>query len=35
LIDVLCELVNRHQEARKAVTDDVVDAFMAIRKLNW
>jgi len=35
LIDLMTELVKRHQDARKAVTDDIVDAFMAVRKLHW
>jgi len=35
LIEVLCELVSRHQIARKSTTDDVIDAFMAIRKLRF
>ncbi|KAI3796886.1 hypothetical protein L1987_39573 [Smallanthus sonchifolius] len=33
LIDVLTELVERHQAARAAVTDEMVDAFMAVRPL--
>lgn len=31
LITVLTDLVSRHQRARIQVTDDVVDAFMAVR----
>jgi len=33
LIDLLTELVNRHQEARLAVSDDIIDSFMSVRKL--
>eukprot|EP00200_Dunaliella_tertiolecta_P004984 CAMPEP_0202352296 /NCGR_PEP_ID=MMETSP1126-20121109/8550_1 /ASSEMBLY_ACC=CAM_ASM_000457 /TAXON_ID=3047 /ORGANISM="Dunaliella tertiolecta, Strain CCMP1320" /LENGTH=398 /DNA_ID=CAMNT_0048944489 /DNA_START=49 /DNA_END=1245 /DNA_ORIENTATION=+ len=33
LIKVLSDLVARHQKTRAAVTDDVVDAFMAIRPM--
>ncbi|URD79376.1 Tryptophanyl-tRNA synthetase [Musa troglodytarum] len=33
LIEVLSELVERHQRARAAVTDEMVDAFMAARPL--
>lgn len=32
---VLIEMVERHQRARAAVTDDVVDAFMAARPMPW
>jgi len=32
LIDVLHELVRRHQIARDATTDSIIDSFMAIRK---
>ncbi|KAM7274478.1 hypothetical protein ACFE04_016344 [Oxalis oulophora] len=35
LVDVLVELVERHRRARAAVTDDVVDAFMAVRPLVY
>jgi len=35
LIDVLNDLVARHQEARKAVTDDVIEAYMTPRKLHF
>ena len=35
LIEVLSELVLDHQRKRAAVTDDVVDAFMAVRKLQF
>ncbi|PIA65593.1 hypothetical protein AQUCO_00100825v1 [Aquilegia coerulea] len=33
LIEVLTEMVMRHREARSAVTDEMVDAFMAVRPL--
>lgn len=33
LIEVLTELVERHRMARAAVTDEMVDAFMAVRPL--
>ncbi|KAL5983190.1 hypothetical protein ACLOJK_017274 [Asimina triloba] len=33
LIEVLTELVERHRKARAAVTDEMVDAFMAVRPL--
>jgi len=33
LIAVLSELVARHQRARALVTDEMVDAFMAVRPL--
>lgn len=33
LIDLLTEMVERHQRARAAVTDEMVDAFMAVRPL--
>ena len=33
LIEVLTEMVVRHQKARAAVTEDVIDAFMAERPL--
>ncbi|GER39631.1 tryptophan--tRNA ligase [Striga asiatica] len=33
LIEVLTELVERHRRARAAVTDEMVDAFMAVRPL--
>ncbi|KAG0483316.1 hypothetical protein HPP92_011400 [Vanilla planifolia] len=35
LIEVLSELVSRHQKARQAVTDEMVDAFMAVRPLPY
>ncbi|KAL3538614.1 hypothetical protein ACH5RR_001980 [Cinchona calisaya] len=33
LIEVLTEIVERHRRARAAVTDEMVDAFMAVRPL--
>ncbi|KAI8030481.1 Tryptophan--tRNA ligase, cytoplasmic [Camellia lanceoleosa] len=33
LIELLTELVERHRRARAAVTDEMVDAFMAVRPL--
>ncbi|EPS64641.1 hypothetical protein M569_10138, partial [Genlisea aurea] len=33
LIEVLSELVQRHGRARASVTDEMVDAFMAVRPL--
>ncbi|KAF7845028.1 tryptophan--tRNA ligase, cytoplasmic [Senna tora] len=33
LIEVLTEMVERHRRARAAVTDEMVDAFMAVRPL--
>ncbi|XP_031476183.1 tryptophan--tRNA ligase, cytoplasmic isoform X2 [Nymphaea colorata] len=33
LIEVLSELVERHQRARSAVSEEMVDAFMAVRPL--
>ncbi len=33
LIQTISPLVLRHQKARAAVTEDVVDAFMSVRKL--
>jgi len=35
LVQVLVELTQEHQRKRAAVTDEVVDAFMATRKLNF
>jgi len=35
LIKLLTGMVERHQEARASVTDQVIDAFMAIRKLDF
>ena len=34
LIAVLVEMVERHKAARELVTDDVVDAFMAVRPMD-
>ncbi|GKV33220.1 hypothetical protein SLEP1_g41750 [Rubroshorea leprosula] len=33
LIEILTELVERHQRARASVTEEMVDAFMAVRPL--
>ncbi|XP_055820783.1 tryptophan--tRNA ligase, cytoplasmic [Solanum dulcamara] len=33
LVEVLTELVERHRRAREAVTDEMVEAFMAVRPL--
>ncbi|KAJ3674642.1 hypothetical protein LUZ60_005258 [Juncus effusus] len=33
LIEVFSEIVEQHQRARKSVTDEMVDAFMAVRPL--
>ena len=35
LIEVMQKLVKEHQEARARVTDDVIDSFMKVRKLNF
>jgi len=35
LSDVLATLVERHQEARDSVTENMIDTFMAIRKINF
>mmetsp|Transcript_4068 Transcript_4068/g.4486 ORF Transcript_4068/g.4486 Transcript_4068/m.4486 type:complete len:210 (-) Transcript_4068:60-689(-) len=35
LIDIIIEKTKQHQKARAAVTEDIVDAFMAVRKLSW
>jgi len=35
LIDLLCDMVTHHQEARANVTEEVVDAFMSVRKLHF
>lgn len=32
-VQVLVEMVERHQKARAAVTEEVVDAFMAVRPM--
>jgi hypothetical protein len=34
LITVLTDMVTRHQTARAVVTEDVVDAFMAVRPMH-
>ena len=34
LIDVLADIVERHQKARAMVSDEVVDAFLARRQLS-
>ena len=34
LIDLLSEMTQRHQEARKAVTDEVLAKFMTPRKME-
>lgn len=34
LVSVLVEMVERHKAARELVTDDVVDAFMAVRPMD-
>lgn len=34
LIQVLTDMVRRHQEARAQVTEAVVDAFMAVRPMD-
>jgi len=34
LIEVLIERVGRHKRARALVTEDIVDSFMAVRKMN-
>lgn len=35
LVEVLSEMVERHRKARAAVTDEMVDAFMAVRPLPY
>jgi tryptophanyl-tRNA synthetase len=35
LADVLSDVVVAHQQARARVTDDVLDAFMTVRELNY
>ncbi|PRQ19619.1 putative tryptophan--tRNA ligase [Rosa chinensis] len=35
LIEVLTEIVERHRQARAAVTGEMVDAFMAVRPLPY
>ena len=34
LIKVLTDVVLRHQRAREAVTEEMIDAFMAVRRMN-
>jgi len=34
LVEVMVERVDRHKRARAMVTEDVVDAFMSVRKMN-
>jgi tryptophanyl-tRNA synthetase len=34
LITLLTDIVARHQKARAQVTEDVVDAFMAVRPMK-
>jgi tryptophanyl-tRNA synthetase len=34
LIALCQDMVNRHQAARAAVTDEVVETFMAVRKMD-
>jgi tryptophanyl-tRNA synthetase len=34
LIEVLIERVGRHKRARALVTEEIVDSFMAVRKMN-
>ena len=34
LIDVVTPIVMKHQQARARVTEEMVDAFMAVRKLQ-
>ncbi|GJP74152.1 hypothetical protein CLOP_g4782, partial [Closterium sp. NIES-67] len=33
LVEVLTAMVERHQKARELVTDEMVDAFMAVRPM--
>ncbi|GAM23388.1 hypothetical protein SAMD00019534_065630 [Acytostelium subglobosum LB1] len=35
LVEIMVEINRRHQEARAKVTDDIVKAFMTVRKLNF
>lgn len=35
LADILSEKVQQHQESRARITEDVVDAFMAVRELSF
>lgn len=34
LIALLVDIVGRHQKARAQVTEDIVDAFMAVRPMH-
>jgi hypothetical protein len=34
LIALLTDIVGRHQQARTRVTEDIVDAFMAVRPMH-
>jgi tryptophanyl-tRNA synthetase len=34
LVEVMIERVDRHKRARAMVTEDIVDAFMSVRKMN-
>ena len=34
LIDVLIDVVQRHQRAREAVTEEMIDAFMSVRQMK-
>jgi len=34
LVTLLTDIVARHQKARAQVTDDIVDAFMAVRPMH-
>ena len=35
LVEVLVEQVEQHKRARALITEDIVDAFMAVRALNF
>ncbi|EGC35562.1 tryptophanyl-tRNA synthetase [Dictyostelium purpureum] len=35
LIDIMVKIIARHKEARSKVTDEVLNSFMSIRKLNF
>jgi len=35
LSDVLGNLVDRHQEARASVTEEMIDTFLAVRKITF
>ena len=34
LIDLLCDITAKHQKQRAAVTEEMIDAFMAVRKMG-